>query len=271
MRGKPASYLFVENARGGSFTSIRGARNLFRLRLRGVDSHAVFFADRPLRTSGVIRHAVMQEVLFRRGLPSPNAAVVLLAPDGRRDTLAVRLSRPHYSARAHTLAYDARPLRNVTPGLRRPSAQLAHTLPRRFGPASVFIDSGRTAGKSCVLKLNNQTPYAFVPVSVSNWSTDSWIFDPSNVYITPNSGWQGSGSDGGGLFRGCHFSVQYELAGTRSDTVTLSITNPYNSSDSPSWDCVPSDRTKYYCDVDFSQSTTTGLIVKIYFTVHRIS
>jgi hypothetical protein len=248
-----------------------GRPGLFRLTLRDVDPHAVYFADRSQHTSGVIRHSLMQQVLFRRGSRSPTAAVTLLAPGTRQGALAVALSRPRYSARARTLAYDARPLRATASSLLPSDGRLAKRLPTRFGATSLFIASGDIGGKSCLLHVNDQTPYALDPISTSNWSTDSWVDNPINVYIYPNSGWNGSGWDGGGFLRGCSFSVTYDFDGTRGDTVTLSVTNPYSSSDSPSWDCVPSDRTKYYCSVDFSQSSTSGLVVDIYYNIYRIT
>lgn len=267
VRGKPKSYLFVQNASAGSMTRIRGSRGLYRLRLRGVDPHAAFFSDRPARTTGVLRHGALHRALFRPGLAAPNAAVVLVGAHSRQDTLAVRLTRPRYNPRARTLAYVARPLRSVTRGLRHLDDRLDRRLPRRFGAASLFIDSGTSFGHACVINLRNQTPYAFDPISADKWDTDDWDTNANNSYIDANGSWETAGSDHGGLLRGCHFSVTYELAGTRGDTVTVSVTNPYGGS--PSWDCVPADRTKYYCDLDDGQSTLSGIILDVYWTIRR--
>jgi hypothetical protein len=146
-------YLFVQNARSGTFVPVAGRAGRYTLTLRGVDRHALYFSDRPSRETGVIPQEALIGALYRPDMPAPNAAITLSNGGEDADVVAVELTHPRYDAKRHTLRYDARRLRAPSSGLRHLDDRLDRSLPRRFGAVSLFIDDGTSYVVSCSVNL----------------------------------------------------------------------------------------------------------------------
>jgi hypothetical protein len=255
VKGKPRSYLYVQNARHGSFTAIKGKARHFRLRLRDVDPAVLFFTDRPARDTGLISQKGFLGSLFRPGRSTPNAAVEIVAGRKDQDVLAVKLSDPRASEKARTLSYDATVLRTVSTGLRHYRGRLDRNLPASFGAVSLFVDSGSSFGNTCQANVINNTGSFMGNTSATQWSTDSWADkgDPSGTGIPSDGQDHGAGWDLGGTFRGCSFTTTWSL----NDGSSITITTSDPESGSNDFTCGSSNPSKYQCTLR-SDSTIHG-------------
>src|SRR4051794_36207191 len=87
-------YLFVQNARSGTFVPVAGHAGRYHLTLKGVDPHALYFSDRPSRETGVIPESALLSALWSKASPAPNAAIDIARGDEDADVLAVELTNP---------------------------------------------------------------------------------------------------------------------------------------------------------------------------------
>jgi hypothetical protein len=255
VKGQSRSFLFVQNARGGTFTRARGKSGGFRLTLHGVDPKLVFFTDRPVRDSGLIPEKELLQLLWGPGDSPPNAAVEVLGGDKGQDVLAVKLRNPRYNARKRTVRYDATLLHNLTPGLRHYRGLVDRRLPRRFGDVSLFIDSG-DGGNTCDTRMSNSTDGTIAWLSSSIWSTDSWEDkkNPANTGIPNDGNTYNAGVDDGGFARGCSATTIWEMPdGSR---LTIVTSDPYTGSNT--FTCSVSNPARYTCSLG-SNSVIHGL------------
>lgn len=216
-----ASTLFVQTAEGGTLRRTSGGK--YRLELTGVDRHAVFFSDRPQRDKGVVALADSLSVLYGPKSPPPNAALVV---NERRleGVVPLELARGRYDARRGLLVYDAKPLRDLTrPNLKHYDDRFDRTPPRRFGRASLFVDS--VIGETCEGTLFNATPYRLSVSSFSKFGTDTWNIKPNTEFeIQPNGGGMPWRSDAP-AFRGCGNDVKFDVLDENSETLATVETN----------------------------------------------
>jgi len=148
--GKAAQLLFVQAARGVSFTG-------GQLTLRGVSPTTVFFSDRPKRIAG---HVLTRRFLadWGKGVDSfaqdpPNATLSVLGSGSVTDSV-LELSNP--SLHGEDLVYDARLLSGVPP--------------ERGGPASLFIDADTNVVVPGLLaRPELRRPFAW----------DTYVYDPN--------------------------------------------------------------------------------------------
>jgi hypothetical protein len=262
IKGKPRSFLFVENARGGTFTA--HGKSGFRLTLHGVDPKVVFFTDRPARDSGLIPQKELLRTLWGPGDAPPNAAVEVLGGSKSSDVLAVKLKNPRYNAHKRTISYDATLLRNLTPGLRHYRGLVDRKLPRRFGDVSLFIDSG-DGGNTCDTRIANSADGAMVERSESIWSTDSWEDkqNPSGTGIPNDGNTYSGGVDDGGFARGCSATVTWGMPD--GSNITIVTQDPYTGSNT--FTCSPSNPSRYRCDLG-SNSVIHGLDLIVFWNIH---
>lgn len=213
--------MFVHSGKSGEVE--RG-----RLTLRGVGRQLTWVTNGG--RTGAVSVARLHRRLFPKGTP---AATGVLHVAGRRG-VALRLSRPRYSASRKQVSYRARPLNR-----RRAS------IPRHFGAASLSIlgdpavQGGVNGGHNCSATLLNHTLYNLGVVSASKLQTDTW-----NPEIRPGDGaeahdgisnWE---SDGGPLL-GCSNSVVWQFvpnsvqpsvpAGTFTITTSYPWTSPFSN------------------------------------------
>jgi len=219
-----AAALFVQTADSGGF--VNG-----RLTLRGVSRHVAWFTDRPARDSGVITYTAMRRMLFSRGQPAPNAALDV-AGEGLGGVVALELRRPRYNARRGTVTYRVKRLEAFGSRLEHLGDRLSERrLPRRFGSASLFIDSG-SGGNTCVANVTNNTTGDLRVTSASKWDTDDWgdqghgYTDPTGIAVGPThtKGWESVG----GFARGCSNAVTLQTADGAS--ITVQTTDPFSGS-----------------------------------------
>jgi hypothetical protein len=230
--------VFVHSAQSGE---IRGGR----LILRGVGRQLTWATNGG--RSGVVSVARLHRRLFPKGTP---AATGLLHIAGRRPgrAVALRLSRPRYSASRHRVSYRARPLRKSQ---RSP-------VPRRFGAASLSILGapavlgGTNGGHDCSADVLDHTLYDLEVVSASKLATDIWSPEPRPGTViealTGVASWQ---SNGGPLL-GCSNSTVWEFSATSVQpspppgTFTITTTYPWTG---PFSNTCTSSNPRYACRV----------------------
>jgi hypothetical protein len=252
VKGKPRSFLFVQNARHGTFTKVKGKAGHYNLRLRDVDPDILFFTDRPVRDTGLLSQKAFLGTLFTKGRATPNAAVEIVGGRKDQDVLAVKLSTPRANERKKTLVYDATLLRTISPGLKHYRGRLDRQLPASFGAVSLFVDSGTSWGNSCQANVTNNTGSNMVDTSATNWSSDSWNDNPngnpSGVGIPSDGNEYMAGWDNGGFSRGCSFTTVWSL--NDGSTITIQTTDPYSGSNT--FTCGSSNPSRYQCSLDSS-------------------
>ena len=144
------SLLFALSAESAVVTPVKGTAHQFRLRLRGVDEHTVWFSDRPKRDSGVWPTKMFTRAWDKGGTfrqDPPNIAMVLHEPVGGTDTVIAVMTRPRYfpkkdelRARLHVLTEEEADTVNGRMGTHaRRHDPLATRL--RADRVSLFIDS----------------------------------------------------------------------------------------------------------------------------------
>jgi hypothetical protein len=211
--------VYVHSAKGGE---IREGR----LMLRGVGRQLTWATNGG--RSGAVSVARLQRRLFTKGTP---AATGLLHVAARRPgrAVALRLSRPRYSASRHRVSYRAVPLRKSR---RAP-------VPGRFGAASLSILGapavlgGTNGGHDCSAGFLNHTLYDLEAISASKLATDVWSPElrPGTVVeaLSGVASWESSG----GPLLGCSNSTVWEFAANPAQpspppgTVTVTTTYPW--------------------------------------------
>jgi hypothetical protein len=209
--------------------------------------------------SGVVSVARLHRRLFAKGTP---AATGLLHVAGRRPgrAVALRLSRPRYSAARHRVSYRAMPLHK---GRRR----ARDAVPRRFGAASLSILGapavlgGTNGGHDCAAGFLNHAPYNLEAVSASKLATDFWSPElRAGTVIDALTGIASWGSGGGSLL-GCSNSTVWEFEATPVQpdpppgTFTITTTYPWTG---PFSNTCTSSIPQYTCRVAGDQQTWPG-------------
>ncbi len=232
---------FFENRVTHASLTPSGSAGHYRLVLRGVPRTMPYYASHPLRVRGRVATGSALHELFAHG--SRVAAIERHGAPSAHDALAVRLSRPRYSAASATIAYAATALPKLAAGsgLTAHGQGLDTTLPASLGPTSVYVGAAHD-GQYCegwvygdaqtVADWNTISSYA-------KWPTDSWATTPSLVTSGSDGyvNWQSDGEDGDG----CHNSVTLSYADlytnppTPAPSITLSMT--YKIGDKASVDC----------------------------------
>jgi hypothetical protein len=239
--------LFVQNARSGSLTPLSGGR--YRLTLRGVDPHVVYFSDRPQRVTGTTDTEHLVADLFGRGAP-PNAALEIPGGDADHDAMAVELQSPRYDKAKRTLTYTVRGLRDsgslTHPRLAAMRDRLDRELPRRFGAVSLFIDDSDW-GNTCTANLVSNAQNYVTESSANDWPTDHWDDNPAGLAIKPNEtkGWK----SGGGFGRGCSNTVTFNT--WDGSTIVITTESPVGSSNTYTCDVTnnPNGYSPYTCNI----------------------
>jgi hypothetical protein len=143
----PASWLFVEDAAGGTITGPDDQH--LKLKLNKVRKYITEFTDRPNRQAYALPNAD-----FFTDWPqtfagdSPNAVLSYNLP-GQQQLLNIvlTLTNPQYDALKRTVSYDAVRILQAT-DIYLDNPDLApfqtHKTPQRFGKASLFIDDATT-------------------------------------------------------------------------------------------------------------------------------
>jgi hypothetical protein len=142
---RPVSLLFTQSSTHGSLEPTKcHCRGRHVLTLRGLAAQVVWFEDRPQRHAGQLpaREFAHQWIAFGFRSDPPNAALTLLDGTDAADTVVVELvSRPRYDRERRTMRYVVRLLPKVSGKLADFEADLDAHVPRRFGAASLFIDT----------------------------------------------------------------------------------------------------------------------------------
>lgn len=152
------SVLFAAQVRGGTLAP-KGDGG-YALTLTGVPRQVVGFSDRPRRYAFAMPATRFFGSFWRRANPTPPlVALDLRDDDNRRDTLILRVRHPRL--RGTTLTLDARTSSAASSDLDHYDAQrLDRTPPRRFGSASLFLDTQPRDGRS------ERAPRKRVPVDL---------------------------------------------------------------------------------------------------------
>jgi len=135
---KTPSYMFVQNANGGTFT--KNADGNYTLTLQGVSSQTIFFSDRPVRDAGQVEtQTFLNQLCFNTKNP-PNAAVDVLGAGKDNDVVIVSLSNPVYDKDLHTLQYSAKMIPNYKHSVDSMNKRKDDSIPATFGSVAIFID-----------------------------------------------------------------------------------------------------------------------------------
>lgn len=111
---KPASYLLVVES--DKATIAANDQGKIILTMTEVDPSVSFFADRPVRNSGVIAASKMSTVWNSGGKNSfkavpPNAAITTHTADGKMHVALVTLTKPTFDAKARSMSFQVTPLK----------------------------------------------------------------------------------------------------------------------------------------------------------------
>jgi uncharacterized protein YjbI with pentapeptide repeats len=197
-------------------------KTTYTLHLKGVDRHAVWFSDRPIRRSGATAVAGFAESWKRLGFVAdpPNAALDYTDRAGRRRTAVFELSAPSYAAQAGTLTFKARLLdpESVTSANLADHARAADTHPPvRLGDPSLFVDDSEEEAPvvgRCVLATYPYCPATdFAGLDLSGYSFRDGNFSYSL--------WQGADLSGA-EFTGAELALgQFQKADLSGANLTI--------------------------------------------------
>jgi hypothetical protein len=171
-----SSFLFVQNATGGTFaanpdagasagagTPVPGGGASYLLTLEGHTGNTVYFSDRPARVFG---SGSTQQFLDGLGFPAenpPNAALVTADADGNEDVLVVELLAPIYDEAAGSVTYGVNILSDYEGGLDFAAArQQDEDLAPSFGAASLFIDDCPSGTVNCYRDDDQGRPTTYI-------------------------------------------------------------------------------------------------------------
>jgi len=143
----PASWLFVEDAAGGTITGPDDQH--LKLKLNKVRKYITEFTDRPNRQAYALPNADFFTDWPQTFAGDPPNAVLSYSLPGQQQPLNIvlTLTNPQYDAIKRTVAYDAVRILQATdiyldiPDL---APFQTHKTPQRFGKASLFIDDATT-------------------------------------------------------------------------------------------------------------------------------
>ncbi len=136
--GKTTSYLFVQNAASGTFTS--NGDETYTLTMNGVSSQTIYFSDRPKRDAGQIdMQTYLNSGCFDNANP-PNAAIDVLNGEEGSDVVIVELLDPVYNSDTATLQYTVRILEDANHSVASLNERNDASIPASFGAVAVFID-----------------------------------------------------------------------------------------------------------------------------------
>ncbi len=212
----------------------RGGLQGDQLTLRGVGRSVRWKRSGRPRQSGIVSFKLVERQLF-----SDNAALTAdLHVAGQRGVVALRISRPRYSARRGTVSYRVKRL-----GQR--------SVPRRFGAASLSIVLPRVVGgsygdHSCQTEVQDNTAYGLQPIRSSKGDLDVWALEsPPAAAIGQGdvTSWESDGA----LFKGCTNSVVWKFVPDPNSlhpptppSGTVSFTTTYPWDGLPSYACTSS-------------------------------
>ena len=144
---EPVSWLFVEDAAGGTITGPDDEH--LKLKLNKVRKYITAFTDRPIRQADALPNAdfFTDWPQMFAGDP-PNAVLSYSLPSQSQPlNIVLTLTNPQYDALKRTVSYDAvRILQATDIYLHDPDLApfQTHKTPQRFGKASLFIDDATT-------------------------------------------------------------------------------------------------------------------------------
>jgi hypothetical protein len=146
---KEVTYLFVQQARAGTFVPVPGEEGRFALTLTGVTPQTIYFSDRPQRIVGQAAMQPFLDALCHDDANPPNAALVILEGDEQEDVVVVELLDPAYDPAAATLRYTAKIMEEPGHSLAVYNERHDGRVPESFGAASLFIDDCEDVVAAC--------------------------------------------------------------------------------------------------------------------------
>jgi hypothetical protein len=144
----PASWLFVEDAAGGTITGPDDQH--LKLKLNKVRKYITEFTDRPIRQADAVPNADFFTAWPQMFAGDPPNAVLSYSLPGQPQPLNIvlTLTYPQYDALKRTVSYDAVRILQAT-DIYLDNPDLApfqtHKTPSKFGKASLFIDDATYA------------------------------------------------------------------------------------------------------------------------------
>ena len=142
----PASWLFVEDAAGGTITGPDDQH--LKLKLNKVRKYITEFTDRPNRQAFAVPNADFFTDWPQMFAGDPPNAVLSYSLPGQQQPLNIvlTLTNPQYDALKRTVSYDAVRILQATDIHLDINPDLApfqrHKTPKKFGKAALFIDYG---------------------------------------------------------------------------------------------------------------------------------
>jgi hypothetical protein len=138
---QPVEYLFIQSFASGTLTP-KEVSDSYELTLLGGTGQTIYFADRPNREVGAAPTAEVIAAIGFDPTNPPNAGLVA-ETDGGEWIIILELMNLTLDDVTGTLTYEVRIVTDYEgEGLQSLAAKASGaTLPGRFGPASLFIDS----------------------------------------------------------------------------------------------------------------------------------
>ncbi|MDB6081982.1 MAG: hypothetical protein JWO53_1254 [Chlamydiia bacterium] len=142
-----ANWLFVQTAMSGTLEKMEGKSNQYTLQLSGVSPSMVTFADRPVRSAGVMSTAQFVSTWYSnsrgdnfRDSP-PNAALVISSGSGD-DTFVFTLENPKYDEKMKVLSYVVTSIKVIDKQgtIDLQGKEIVKDLPKAFEQSVLFID-----------------------------------------------------------------------------------------------------------------------------------
>ena len=141
----PISWLFVEDAAGGTITGPDDQH--LKLKLNKVRKYITAFTDRPIRQADALPNADIFTAWPEMFAGDPPNAVLSYSLPGQQQPLNIvlTLTNPQYDALKRTVSYDAVRILQATDIHLDINPDLApfqrHKTPKKFGKAALFIDN----------------------------------------------------------------------------------------------------------------------------------
>ncbi len=276
------SLLFVQDAKGGTFTPTGKRKGEYWLTLHGAKPRTLWFQNRPGSLKGSVSNKQALKLIFGKGGEGlPNGSVDAWDPRRRDDiVMGIKFLSGTWLPGKGVLRYKVRRLQGVGPKSER--GTIDKTLPPRFSTAAVFIDDIWTEidklfvdSNTCLGELVNATGQDLWWATDFKDPTDSWVQMPARylpAYIPEpfvDAGrLRGSvrwGTSSGWLV-GCYNRVTYVGDAGR---VTVGLDDPYRGSNE--WACTTFG--DYVCEGphnvgDIGGSVLYGKHMRIIFSVH---
>jgi anti-sigma B factor antagonist len=172
-------YLFLVQAPGGTLAPKPGGEaDRYVVTLERPASAMQWFSNRPQRLAGhnTLLNFVRVWEMLGFGEDPPNTAIALTEGAAENeDTLIVEMFAPVLNPQGTTLTFEARVLRDdEAHGLAYYAGRADRTLPSRFGPVSLFVDSAavqvvkRQVGDVTILDLKGKITIGTGDVQLRN-------------------------------------------------------------------------------------------------------